>query len=486
MCKILGSQFTAYLPVVMPPLLRAAQIKPEIALVDSDEQVDEDDGWEFVPLSDQQKFGVKTAGLEDKNTACQMLVCYARELKEGFAEYTEQVVKIMVPMLKFYFHDMIRSAAAESLPFLLESIKHKGEVYVKNMWNYICPELFKALQTEMEPEILAVIMESVASCIEVLGVGYIDSLQMDELVECMKKHLKKNYDKEEERREARKDEDYDEGVEEGIEEELDQDDYLLGKIADILHSLYGIYGEDFVPVFDNLTPYFVAMLAPDRPSLEHQWALCVWDDLIDYAPGSISKYQQHFLQPLMMYLSDGNAAVRQAAAYGVGVLAVKGQPGVYTEFCSKCLPLLVNVINAPGAREVENMSSTENCISAVSKIFKHVTGMKSLDSPTVMTWLSWLPIQEDEEEGPIVYGFLMDLLEDKNEHVYGKDNCNLPTIVRIIAEAILNKTIVTEDNKELMERISQFLAPLQASTDLWGAILAQLPETHQVLLAGQS
>ena len=41
------------------------------------------------------------------------------------------------------------------------------------------------------------------------------------------------------RREARKDEDYDEGVEEGIEEELDQDDYLLGKIADILHSLYG-------------------------------------------------------------------------------------------------------------------------------------------------------------------------------------------------------------------------------------------------------
>ena len=54
-----------------------------------------------------------------------MLVCYARELKEGFSEYTEQVVKIMVPLLKFYFHDLIRSAAAESLPFLLESVKHK-------------------------------------------------------------------------------------------------------------------------------------------------------------------------------------------------------------------------------------------------------------------------------------------------------------------------------------------------------------------------
>ena len=34
-----------------------------------------------------------------------MLMCYARELKEGFAAYTEEVVKIMVSHLKFYFHD---------------------------------------------------------------------------------------------------------------------------------------------------------------------------------------------------------------------------------------------------------------------------------------------------------------------------------------------------------------------------------------------
>ena len=96
-----------------------------------------------------------------------MLVCYARELKEGFADYTEQVVKIMVPLLKFYFHDLIRSAAAEALPYLLESVKSKGDDYIKQMWNYICPELLKSLQTEAEPDILAVIMESVASCIEV-------------------------------------------------------------------------------------------------------------------------------------------------------------------------------------------------------------------------------------------------------------------------------------------------------------------------------
>ena len=55
----------------------------------------------------QQSFGIRTTGLEQKAMACQMLVCYARELKEGFVDYAEDVVKLMVPLLKFFFHDDI-------------------------------------------------------------------------------------------------------------------------------------------------------------------------------------------------------------------------------------------------------------------------------------------------------------------------------------------------------------------------------------------
>ncbi|CAL8301504.1 unnamed protein product [Gadus morhua 'NCC'] len=118
MCKILGKEFQQYLPVVMGPLMKTASIKPEVALLDTQdmENISEDDGWEFVNLGDQQSFGIKTAGLEEKATACQMLVCYAKELKEGFVEYTEQVVKLMVPLLKFYFHDDILSPLTSDLP----------------------------------------------------------------------------------------------------------------------------------------------------------------------------------------------------------------------------------------------------------------------------------------------------------------------------------------------------------------------------------
>jgi len=35
MCKIMGTEFTQYLPLVMPPLMKVASIKPEVAIIDS-------------------------------------------------------------------------------------------------------------------------------------------------------------------------------------------------------------------------------------------------------------------------------------------------------------------------------------------------------------------------------------------------------------------------------------------------------------------
>ncbi|KAB7495837.1 WASH complex subunit strumpellin [Armadillidium nasatum] len=92
-CKIMGKLFEPYLPLVMGPVLKTASLKPEVALLDNEDMnaVDGDEDWQFVSIGEQQNFGIRTAGLEEKATACQMLVCYARELKDGFANYAEEV-----------------------------------------------------------------------------------------------------------------------------------------------------------------------------------------------------------------------------------------------------------------------------------------------------------------------------------------------------------------------------------------------------------
>lgn len=155
-CKIMGPKFAPYLPLVMGPIMRTASIKPEIAMLDNDDLGDvqnEGDDWQFVSLGDQRNFGIKTSGLEDKSTACQMLVCYARELKEHFEDYVEDTTKLMVSLLKFYFHDGVRSAAAESLPHLLACSERKGVEFVRNMWNFMLPELLKVREGRMKTRI---------------------------------------------------------------------------------------------------------------------------------------------------------------------------------------------------------------------------------------------------------------------------------------------------------------------------------------------
>jgi hypothetical protein len=45
---------------------------------------------ETITLGDK-RIGIKTSVLEEKATACNMLCCYADELKEGFFPWIEQV-----------------------------------------------------------------------------------------------------------------------------------------------------------------------------------------------------------------------------------------------------------------------------------------------------------------------------------------------------------------------------------------------------------
>lgn len=157
------------------------------------------------------KYYVCVIGLEDKAAACTMLVCYARELKEGFADYIEEVVKLMVPMLKFYFHDGIRSAAAESMPYLLECASIKGPAFLVGVWKYMCPELLKAIDTEPEIEVLYELLPSLARCIEILGAGcFDDAAAMTEWLRICDKLLQEHFERASNRRKKHLEEDYDE------------------------------------------------------------------------------------------------------------------------------------------------------------------------------------------------------------------------------------------------------------------------------------
>ena len=69
-------------------------------------------------------------------------------------------------------------------------------------------------------------------------------------------------------------------------------------------------------------------------------------------------------------LSHPDDGPRQAASYGIGVMATFGGPA-YHQVLGQALPALVAMIQAPHSREMGNVNATENAISAIVRIVKY-------------------------------------------------------------------------------------------------------------------
>lgn len=85
-----------------------------------------------------------------------------------------------------------------------------GPQYLEGMWDYIRPDLLKAIDTEPEAEVLPELLYSLAKCIEALGPGCLAAGPMTELLRILDKLLNEHFERAVARLEKRKDEDYDE------------------------------------------------------------------------------------------------------------------------------------------------------------------------------------------------------------------------------------------------------------------------------------
>lgn len=202
---------------------------------------------------------------------------------------------------------------------------------------------------------------------------------------------------------------------------------------------------------------------PDRPWADRQWGLCIFDDVVEHCSPSSFKYASYFLGQMLQSLGDLRPEVRQAAAYGVGVMAQYGGDS-YTQYCTggtpprnrvdtfqwfcskfvffffhfslfhlmheswwiwlnlkiidpptlplppEAIPLLVSVIQAPDSRSKENINATENCVSAVGKVMRFRPACVDVGK-ILLHWLDWLPLKEDKEEAVHTFDFLCDLIE---------------------------------------------------------------------------
>ena len=426
MCRVLGHDFIPYLPGVMPPLQELAAAKADIQLLDDEEQVEQieqDEGWELVPLKGKV-IGIKTSALEDKNTAIELITIYAQILEGAFEPYVlETMEKVAIPGLAFFFHDPVRVASAKLVPQLLNSFQkaHPEPITTPNspmaqLWAKTADKIIEVLSAEPAIDTLAEMFQCFYESVEVVGKNCLTDEHMAQFIESARSSLADYQTRVKGREEERAEnaaanggaaEDDDDTL--SLQYAMEDDANLLSDMNKAFHTVFKNMGTRFLPHWEKLIDFYDTFnTSPD--ATQRQWAICIMDDVLEYCGEQSFRFSDHIIQPLVNGCRDSNAANRQAAAYGIGVAAQKGGLA-WSDFVAASIPTLFQVTQFPGAREEEHVFATENGCASIAKILHFNSSKVQNPQEVVKNWIETLPVTNDEEAAPYAYSFLTELID---------------------------------------------------------------------------
>ncbi|KAK3313938.1 armadillo-type protein [Apodospora peruviana] len=438
MCRVLGKDFLPFLPSVMPPLLELASAKADIQLLDDDDQIEQfqqEDGWELVPLRGKT-IGIRTSAMDDKNMAIELLVVYAQVLEGDFAPYAAEIMEnIALPGLAFFFHDPVRFVSAKLVPQLLSSYKnHYGTASneLMGLWSVTADKVLEVLSAEPAIDTLAEMYQCFYESVEVVGVPCLTEQHMMRFMDGVQSTLEDYMD-----RVVQREQDHAEAAPEDAEDEqeellmaIEDDQTLLSDMNKAFHCIFKYHGSNFLRFWERLLNTYDTFLK-SKDATQRQWGLCIMDDVLEYCGPESVTYASYITQPLIDGCRDPSPAIRQAAAYGIGVAAHRGG-SAWAPFLSQALEPLFAVMQVPEPRNEENVYATENACAAIAKILHYNAAQVPQIDAVIAQWIETLPVTNDEEAAPYSYAYLAELIEKQHPVVTNQ----VPKVFGFVGQAL--------------------------------------------------
>jgi len=506
-CKCLGEHFQPYLPFVIPPLLRSAQVDPELHVTDADEEDDNEaeEGMESVTVAirgqGNKRITIRTSALEEKATACNMLRTYALELKDAFFPHVGDVTQVLVPLIAFQYMDDVRTAACQAMPDLLDAAilaLQKGNPaatpqVVQQLKSFIYPHILEQLKKEPDTETLAVLLDAWG---EVIGHGKgCDAAKLDEgelrnsMLACqslLKESLERRVERE---KQAREDPTEDEEEEDEREAEAEREETLIQSLVECLGQLFKVHASSLLPMFQELLlPIFQGMLQPTAIPSDRVAALCVFDDIIEHCSndGGATEYARTLFPVFLQYSTDLAVEVRQAAVYGLGVLAQHDSGASFgAAEQQQAAERLLGVIEHPEAFNQDNASASDNAASALGKLCKRSPEIAAVALPRL---LNVLPLKNDKEEARLVHKQLVDMVLASNANLLGASMERLPDVICVFGQVLGTDLIDPEVAepignllKQVRDGMPQVLSALPNHPKFAGLTPAQRGQLEQAL-----
>lgn len=520
--ECLGDGFLPYLPTVMPHLLAAASVvaEEEVQLSHEDAErlqaqaEDSDDDTEVVQVDDKQLV-IRTALLEDKASACQLLATLVKSLGAGCYAWVQPVMELMAPLAGGSVHGDIRAAAATCMADLvLASSQHHCDAAnrqpVAALLAAVLGQLVDAMQEERDIEVLQVTTRALGIAVEnacaapaavVAAAGGATPwpsavLSDDEQMQVLERLLiivQESFQRRAVRAAQAKAEaeDYD--------EEDEANDILANReeinvqfsVSECLGSLIKTHRAAMLTAFRGLLlPKIEEWGDERRLAADRKLAAFIVDDVMEF--GMELAVGAGALPALVTMLLKGAQAsagfdgpLAQASVYGLG-LAAKNGGAHFAPLAPQVLAALGALIQRPGAFDGEDATVTDNAVSALGLLCEWQKGAGFDASAVLAQWLQCLPLRNDLVEGRTVLGRLCDMVQKNDADLLGGEAlANLPRIVGVLATAAHEGML----GDALMRRAGALLAQVQAQVpaekmqEVGAALSAEQQQAVQALLA---
>jgi len=502
--QALKEAFVPYLPKVAPIFLgslKGANPQDLFSIQDEDETDDQGDqkGMASQVLGirgvGKKRVNVHVEALTEKMRSAEILCNICANLEEHYFPYLDETLQAMLPLMDFPLEE-IRHSVIKILPELMRCgvihhEKHGGAQaragFAQQTLRGMLPVVLAALVKENDTENASMLLENFAETIQLADVGVLTAKECDAMLQILKSVLNDCKERQQEMLKDAAEGDADEKDQEDVEEDLEVEFELQAQVGECLGAVIRSCKNEAVVPFDaHFKDTLGAMMAPNGRSEDKMMAMCAFIDIIEHgvpAP-QVLAYASQAVPAMAAYTQDKDADLRQAAAYGLGVIA-QSAPEQFAPSAAEAVKCLSALVLCPGARGEELADTTENAINAMGKVGFYAAA--SVDA-TVLTqgWLQQLPLVADrvEAKNSII---LMDKMILASFQPLFTDP---PANVKKVLEVLVDGTTIKEEGTQwasmmsAKQAVTATLQHLQAAVPaevLQGAY-ATLSQEHQALL----
>eukprot|EP00916_Digyalum_oweni_P008854 GHVL01014793.1.p1 GENE.GHVL01014793.1~~GHVL01014793.1.p1 ORF type:complete len:1096 (+),score=177.47 GHVL01014793.1:40-3288(+) len=467
-CRVLVDDFSPFLPVFMPEILRTLGTRPEEVEIDSGDAED----MTMMVLTDGNCVGLRTSFIEKMQRDCEMLCVFTEVLGSKLGiENMGLSFDVLLPLVKFRLHDDLKHSAIKCVAELLKAMRQyfqqtpsADSSNLKKALKAALDTLFSALAEEdaAEPDLETFegLVDGIHSFIESAGDGVLSAEEVLSVAKQAHQGIQESF-----KRRTKK----------GTVDD-DEEEYVKTREAQVRASFSEVWGALLksypqILIYSNfhieIANYIFTLLQPKCPHEDKQLALYVLCDLLEHLKEDFSAEMTRFAPYLIQYANDKIVATRQAACYGVQQAA---KINSFQPHANDACSALLKLIGMQNCRNKKNGPATDNALAALFHIlYKHpVTNADSY----VNALLTALPVKHDTDEGVKVHTELMKAVIANNQLFLGPDSGNLAKILGIFAqiyntsnsEADLDKAIkdlVCQLGQERIESMASLLTSKQ-------------------------